>query len=107
MEKTLWKDAKPQLNKNLVFLTFKTSWCPDCKMMEPVVKEVKNILDKENIKVNFINVDAEEADLLRSDDEWQVLKVPSFFFIKNGHKTHIGYEYIPAPVIVERIKKAL
>lgn len=98
-----WEEAKKVINQGNVFLTFKTSWCPDCKMMalllEPVIKELK----EQGIQFEEIEVDAEEANLFRESSDWSVLKVPSFYLIKNGVKEHIGYEFVPLDVIKEKI----
>lgn len=103
METIKWKEAKTQLNKGLILLVFKTSWCPDCKMMEPVVAEAIKSLQTQKINIKVINIDAEEAALFKSDQEWEVLKVPSFFVIKNGKRKHIGYEYLPSELIVDAV----
>ncbi|UWV79172.1 thioredoxin family protein [Mycoplasmopsis felis] len=73
----LWKDAEEHINKKqktqLTFLIFTTEWCGDCKMMLPTFN---NIAKKyENQKIEFIQVDAEEAKLFRNPlTKWKVLK---------------------------------
>lgn len=98
-----WEEAKKIINKGNVFLTFKTAWCPDCKMMEMMLEPVIKELKEQGIVFDEIEVDAEEADLFREAKEWNVLKVPSFYVIQNGQKEHIGYEFVPLDLIKEKI----
>ena len=101
MQELKWKDAQKEIQNGTALLVFFTSWCGDCKMMEPVVKNAEKEILQHNKNVKFIKVDAEEAELFREEQtDWQVLKVPSFFMIKNGVKKHIGYEYLPIEKIV-------
>ncbi|WAM02496.1 thioredoxin family protein [Mycoplasmopsis felis] len=77
----LWKDAEAHINKKqktqLTFLIFTTEWCGDCKMMLPTFN---NIAKKyENQKIEFIQVDAEEAKLFRNPlTKWKVLKATNY-----------------------------
>jgi len=76
-------------------------------MMESVVDDTEKKIKEENVNAEFIRVDAEEAKLFReSNSEFQVLKVPSFFVIKDGVKKHIGYKYFPVEAFIDSIKNA-
>lgn len=102
MKELKWEEAKKEIQTGTTFLVFFTSWCGDCKMMEPVISNAENEILKHNKKVKFIKVNAEEANLFRDkNSNWEVLKVPSFFIIKNGIKKHIGYEYMPIDKITK------
>lgn len=98
-----WEEAKTEINKGNVFLTFKTSWCPDCKMMEMMLEPVMKELHEQGVDFKEIEVDAEEAKLFRGEDGWQVLKVPSFYILKDGLKEHLGYEFVPVDFIKDKI----
>lgn len=104
MKKMLWEDAKKEINNGVVFLKFTTAWCGDCKMMEPITDELEKMMIGREIK--FIEVDAEEAQLFRNaESDIQVLKVPSFFVIRNGVKKHLGYEYQPIELFIEELSR--
>ncbi len=76
-------------------------------MMEPVIDNVESEINLTNNDVKFIEVDAEEANLFRQvDSQFKVLKVPSFYIVKDGVAKHIGYEYQPFDLLVESIKEA-
>ena len=97
-----WNEAKKEIQKGTVFLEFFTSWCGDCKMMDPIVENAENEISKHRKDVKFIKVNAEEANLYKDNNSnWEVLKVPSFFIIKNGDKKHIGYEYLPIETLTK------
>lgn len=99
-------DLQKQLSKGKYFLVFKTTWCPDCKMMEPIYKAALTKIHKEISDIELIEVDAEEYNVFRkSDSPLDVLKVPSFFVVNDGTFNHIGYEYIPEEIIIEKIKQ--
>lgn len=103
----IWDKAQEEINNGVVVLTFKTSWCGDCKMMDFMTAPMYEELRAQGLSFKTIEVDAEEAKLFRASGEWEVLKVPSFYLIKDGVKKHLGYEFIPIDLIKEEIIKAL
>ncbi|VEU76440.1 thioredoxin family protein [Mycoplasmopsis columboralis] len=111
MKKMLWKDAEELIyqnsKNNLIFLAFTVNWCGDCKMMAPLINRLAAKYE-DNKKITFIEVDAEEANLLRDPDtKWKVLKVPTFILLQGTTITEKGYEYIPEEILVEWIEKRL
>lgn len=62
-----------------VMIDFYATWCGPCKMMLPVVGTVAKEYEGK-VKVCKINVD-EQPDLAA---KYNVMSIPSFFFIKNG-----------------------
>ncbi|WP_255473571.1 thioredoxin family protein [Mycoplasma sp. NEAQ87857] len=91
----------------LIFLTFTTKWCGDCKMMKPVIQRLsEKYQNKKN--VTFIEVDAEEAKLFREvDNKWNVLRVPTFILLKGQEIVEKGYEYIPEEILSNWIDKKI
>lgn len=68
------------INANhLVLVDFYADWCGPCKMMSPILKEVKSTL-KEDIKIIKINVD-QHQDLAA---HFMVRGVPTFMLFKTG-----------------------
>ncbi|WP_117275010.1 thioredoxin family protein [Mycoplasmopsis edwardii] len=106
-EKMTWKNAENEIkkNKDLIFLTFTTEWCGDCKMMK---RTFDNIANKFNDKseIRFINVDAEEANLFRNPDtKWKVLKVPTMILLEGEEIVQKAFEYVPEEVLSNWIEK--
>ncbi|WP_036463626.1 thioredoxin family protein [Mycoplasmopsis sturni] len=111
MIKLPWKDAEKLISQNpedqLMFVMFTVTWCGDCKMMMPVVKKLDEKYSG-NSKIQFLEVDAEEAQLFRNPNtKWEVLKAPTLMLLKGTEIVEKGYEYIPDQVLTEWIEKKL
>lgn len=62
-----------------VLVDFYTDWCGPCKMMTPILKDLKKEMGK---KLNIIKIDAEKnAD---AAIKFQVRGVPTLILFKNG-----------------------
>lgn len=62
-----------------VLVDFKADWCGPCKMMTPILKEVKQQL-KDNIKIIKIDVDKNQPIAAT----YQVRGVPTLILFKEG-----------------------
>ena len=72
----------------LVLIDFFATWCMPCKMMAPILEELKQ---KYENKIEIYKVDVDESeDLAR---EYDIYSVPSMILYKNGKKLDmvIGY----------------
>lgn len=63
----------------LLLVDFYTQWCGPCKMMAPVLKDLKLFL-QDNIKVIKIDVDKNNA----AAAQFQIAGVPTLILFKNG-----------------------
>ena len=66
-------------SNQLVLIDFFAEWCGPCKMMSPVLQEVKGIL-RDDVKIIKINVD-QHQDLA---SEFMVRGVPTLILFKSG-----------------------
>lgn len=62
-----------------VLVDFYAAWCGPCKMMSPILKEVKDAL-KENVAILKIDVDKNQAIAAK----YQVRGVPTLILYKQG-----------------------
>jgi thioredoxin 1 len=75
--------------------------------MEPIVDELVAHFEG-NKEVQFIKVDAEESLLFKdAESKYQVLKIPTHVFLKNGEIVTIKHEYVPTQVMIDEINNLI
>ena len=87
-------DFKDLIKDGYVLVDFYADWCGPCKMLGPVLENLKD-----EIKIVKVNVD-ECEDLAR---EYGVMSIPSIFLIKDGQILDSKLGFIPEPVLKEWI----
>lgn len=85
-----------ELIKGEVLVDFYATWCGPCKMLGPVLEEIKD-----EIQIVKVNID-ENSDLAR---EYGVMSVPTLLYFngKDDYKVSVGY--LPKDEILKFIKK--
>lgn len=83
-----------------VLVDFFAEWCGPCKMMAPVLKEVKKELGE---SVTIIKVDVDKSP--NAAHEYQVQGVPTLILFKNGKPLWRQSGVVPKAGLVGVIKK--
>lgn len=88
------------INQNVpVLVDFKADWCGPCKMMTPILKEVKHQLRD---AISIIKIDVDKNPLVAS--KYQVRGVPTLIIFKNGKQVWKQSGVIQANQLVEAIR---
>jgi thioredoxin 1 len=84
-----------------VLVDFHALWCGPCKMLAPVLKEVKDELGE---KVKIIKIDVDQNQSLAN--KFQVRGVPTMMLFKNGEMVWRQSGLVPKEQILQAIKAA-
>lgn len=82
-----------------VLVDFFAEWCGPCKIMAPVLKEVKAAIGD---AATIIKVDVDKSP--QAANEYQVQGVPTFIIFKNGKPIWRNSGVIPKARLIEVIK---
>ena len=83
-----------------VLVDFFAEWCGPCKMMSPILKEVKDELGE---KIAIIKIDVDKNQSLAS--QYQVRGVPTFVLYKAGNQVWRQSGMIQKRELISIIKK--
>lgn len=67
-------------SNTLLFISFKASWCKPCKEMKPFIDYLK----EQYKNINFYDIDIEDEDVESITNYFNIKKVPTFIYYKNG-----------------------
>ncbi|HBL78229.1 MAG: thioredoxin [Bacteroidetes bacterium GWF2_42_66] len=82
-----------------VLVDFYADWCRPCKLMPPILKEVKDRF-KENIRIIKVNVDRHPAIVSR----YQIQNIPAVLIFQNGEVRWNGVGVQSAEVLSNQIR---
>jgi len=83
-----------------VLVDFSAAWCGPCKMMAPILKQVKQELGE---AVTIIKIDVDKNPV--SANEFQVQGVPTLILFRKGQQLWRQSGVVPKSALVETIKK--
>ncbi|MFD2529561.1 thioredoxin [Polaribacter marinaquae] len=83
-----------------VLVDFFAEWCGPCKMMNPILKQVKDVLG-DKVSIIKINVDKNQSLALK----YQVKGVPTFMVFKEGKQLWRQSGVLQTKELVEIIKR--
>lgn len=79
----------------LVLIDFSAEWCQPCKMMPPILKQVKQQLGE---KVRILKVDVDKNQAIAR--KWMIRNVPTLMVFKKGEVKFRQAGVIPSEQIV-------
>jgi thioredoxin 1 len=82
-----------------VLIDFSAEWCQPCKMMPPILKDVKKQLG-DRIRILKVDVDKNPA----IAQKYQIRNVPTLMVFKNGQVVWRQAGVIPAPQQIQMLQ---
>ena len=98
-----WEEllVKAKKENKPFYVDFWATWCGPCKMMNPVIEQVKS--NNENLEVVKVNVD-EERDLAV---KYQIRSIPTLVLFKEGVPVWRNSGVLTEQKISDKIKEVL
>lgn len=84
-----------------VLIDFSAEWCGPCKMMAPILKQVKDQLG-EQVRILKIDVDKNQEIAMK----FQIRNVPTLMIFQNGQRKWTGSGVMQADQLVSVIRQA-
>lgn len=83
------EDFNNEINSGVVLVDFYAVWCGPCKMMHPVLEQIKDM--HSDLKIVKIDVDQHE-ELAR---QYGVMSIPTLLLFKDGNVVEKNVGFIP------------
>ena len=84
----------------VVLIDFSAEWCQPCKMMPPILKEVKGKLED---KIRVLKVDVDKNPAIAQ--KWGIRSVPTLMIFKKGKMLYSQPGVVPAPQLTEIVRR--
>lgn len=89
------------INKNTnILLEFYAPWCGPCKMISSLLDEISELT---SIKTKIVKINVDDSPNIAT--AFEVRKVPSFFFLKNGKNKEKFNDSLSEKSLLSFIKK--
>ena len=85
-----------------VLIDFYADWCQPCKMMPPILKEVK---DKLGDKIRILKVDVDKNQAIAQ--KWGIQSIPTVMIFKQGEMKFRQAGVLPANQLIAALQNQL
>jgi len=85
-----------------VLIDFYADWCQPCKMMPPILKEVK---DKLGDKIRILKVDVDKNQAIAQ--KWSIQSIPTVMIFKQGEMKFRQAGVLPANQLIAALQNQL
>tara|TARA_B100000780_G_C21118375_1_gene452742 strand:+ start:376 stop:672 length:297 start_codon:yes stop_codon:yes gene_type:complete len=85
-----------------VIIDFYADWCGPCKMMPPILKDVKSQLGD---KVRIVKIDVDRNQQVAA--KYQIRSIPTVMIFKNGESVWRQAGVAQAPVLIQAAQQAM
>ena len=82
-----------------VLIDFYADWCQPCKMMPPILKEVK---DKLGDKIRILKVDVDKNQAI--SQKWKIQSIPTVMIFKKGEMKFRQAGVLPAQQLIAALQ---
>ncbi|MBN2614453.1 MAG: thioredoxin [Bacteroidales bacterium] len=89
-------------SEQVVLIDFSAEWCQPCKMMPPILKQVKQQVG-DHVRILKVDVDKNPA----IAHKWKIQNVPTLMIFKKGEMKFRQAGVIPAPQLIEQVRQFL
>jgi len=86
--------------ENMVLVDFFAEWCGPCKMMKPILEELKSMTG-DSLKI--IKVDVDKSPMVSTD--FQIQGVPTLMLFKNGNVVWRQSGVVPANQLMRIVQQ--
>ena len=90
-------------SNGLAVVDFWATWCPPCRMMEPILGEVATEYQERGVRV--VKVDTDQA--RETAAMFDIRSIPTLIFFRDGEPLFELVGAVPKPVLVREIEAAL
>ncbi len=86
--------------EKVTLIDFSAEWCQPCRMMPPILKQVKDALGE---KVRILTVDVDKNPAIAR--KWMIQNVPTLMIFKNGAIKWRQAGVVPAPQLIQIVQQ--
>ena len=78
------KHFEQETSNNKVLIDIWAEWCSPCKMMNPIIYDMDEMLIKNQSEIKILKLNADNGDLIKILNNFRVNSIPTFIVLNNG-----------------------